>query len=112
MFHSGEPYTPYDISFIGQNDEDLKMFFYNTKMKNSGRLPAFNTLDFRLSKTWSFKKTQMNVYLNVVNVFNTENTTGYIYSAWQNSSGKWFVAEYSGSMNIPRFISPGLSFTF
>ena len=112
MFHSGEPYTPYDIAFIGQNDEDLKMFFYNTKMKNSGRLPAFNTLDFRLSKTWNFKKTQMNVYLNVVNVFNTENTTGYIYSAWQNLIGKWFVAEYSGSMNIPRFISPGLSFTF
>ena len=48
----------------------------------------------------------MNVYLNVVNVFNTENTTGYIYSAWQDLIGKWFVAEYTSSMNIPRFISP------
>lgn len=112
MFHSGEPYTPYNISFIGQTDEDQKMFFYDTKMKNSGRLPVFNTLDFRLSKTWNFKKTQMNVYLNVVNFFNTENTTGYIYSAWQDSAGKWVVAEYTSSMNIPRFISPGLTFTF
>ncbi|MGC1389614.1 MAG: carboxypeptidase-like regulatory domain-containing protein [Bacteroidales bacterium] len=112
MFHTGEPYTPYNISFIGKNDSDQEMYFFQTQVENSGRLPSYNTLDFRIAKTWNFRKLQMNIYLNIVNLFNSRNITGYGWSAWQNSTGQWFVSEYQNSMNIPRFISPGISLTF
>jgi hypothetical protein len=112
MFHTGEPYTPYNISFIGKNDMDQEMFFYHLKMENSGRLSNYSTIDFRIEKTWNFKKFQMNIYLNIVNLFNSRNITGYGWGAWQDSTGKWFVSEYQNSLNIPRFISPGLSLTF
>ena len=112
MFHTGEPYTPYNISFIGKNDMDQEMFFYQLKTENSGRLSNYSTIDFRVEKTWNFKKFQMNIYLNIVNLFNSRNITGYGWGAWQDSTGKWFVSEYQNSLNIPRFISPGLSLTF
>jgi hypothetical protein len=112
MFHTGEPYTPYNISFIGKNDADQEMFFYQTKVENSGRLSNYSTIDFRIEKTWNFKKVQMNIYLNVVNLFNSRNITGYGWGAWQDPTGKWFVSEYQNSLNIPRFISPGVSLTF
>jgi hypothetical protein len=112
MFHTGEPYTPYNISFIGKNDMDQEMFFYHLKMENSGRLSNYSTIDFRIEKTWNFKKFQMNIYLNIVNLFNSRNITGYGWGAWQDSTGKWFFSEYQNSLNIPRFISPGLSLTF
>jgi hypothetical protein len=112
MFHTGEPYTPYNISFIGKNDDDQEMFFYQTKTENSGRLSNYSTLDFRLEKTWNFKKFRVNIYLNIVNLFNSRNITGYGWSAWQDVTGKWYVSEYQNSLNIPRFISPGISLTF
>jgi hypothetical protein len=112
LFHTGEPYTPYNVSFIGKNDEDQEMFFYQTKTENSGRLPNYSTFDFRIEKTWNFKKLRMNIYLNIVNLFNSRNITGYGWSAWQDGTGKWYVSEYQNSLNIPRFISPGISLTF
>jgi CarboxypepD_reg-like domain len=112
MFYTGEPYTPYDISFIGVNDENTEIFFYETMKKNSARTPNFNTLDFRISKTWNFKRAQMNIYLNVMNLFNRENVTGMYYYAWQNNNGKRFATKDENSLNIPRFISPGISITF
>ncbi|MCX6238713.1 MAG: TonB-dependent receptor [Bacteroidia bacterium] len=112
MFYSGTTYTPYNIAFIGKTNDGQEMFFYETQMKNSGRLPSFNNWDFRISKTWYYKKAYMNVYLNVVNLFNRQNITGYGWSSWQNPSGKWYVSNYQNSLNIPRFISPGISITF
>jgi len=112
MYYSGASYTPYNISFIGKTADGQEMFFYDTQLKNSGRLPAFYTCDFRISKSWYYKKSIMNVYFNVVNLFNRQNITGYGWSSWQNSSGKWYVSKYENSLNIPRFISPGISITF
>lgn len=112
LFHTGEPYTPYNISFIGVNDNDQKMFFYDTQMKNSERVSDYSTVDIRISKTWVSKKSRLNVYLNVVNLFNRRNISGLWWESWQNRTGKWFVTKSTQSLNIPGFISPGVSLTF
>ena len=112
LFHTGEPYTPYDIAFIGINDSDQNMFFYNTEKKNSGRVSDYSTVDIRFSKTWLFKKSRLNVYLNIVNLFNRNNISGCWWESWQNPNGKWIVIKESQSLNIPMFVSPGVSITF
>jgi ferric enterobactin receptor len=112
MFYTGEPYTPFDIAFIGMDDNNQGMFFYKMGIKNSARLPNFHTVDFRFSKTWNFKRFHMNTYLNIINLFDRQNITGFNWYAWQNSSERWYVSKYENSLNIPRFISPGISVTF
>ena len=65
LFHTGEPYTPYNVSFIGQTNDDKNIAFYSSGFKNSARYPNYYSVDCKFEKLWIFKKTRMSIYLNV-----------------------------------------------
>lgn len=46
---------------------------------NSDRNPAFNRLDLRIEKMWTFVDWKLALYLDVQNVYNAENPEGIIY---------------------------------
>ena len=45
-----------------------------------GRLPAFHQLDLRVDKTFTYRRVLVNVYLDVLNVYNHQNTEAIVYS--------------------------------
>ena len=47
---------------------------------NSARLPAFHQLDLRVDKKWTYKRASFTLYLDVQNVYNSQNTEFRIYS--------------------------------
>lgn len=47
---------------------------------NSQRLPTFHQADLRLDKRWVFNKWMLTAYLDVQNIYNSPNVTGYQYS--------------------------------
>lgn len=70
-FSGGAPYTPYDVPLsslipvwdvYGQGLPDYDYL-------NAERLPAFHQLDARLDKKWFFTKFNLNLYLDVQNVY-------------------------------------------
>jgi hypothetical protein len=110
-YHTGYPYTPTSVNFIKerQNQEGI-ILFYETGKKNSERLPDFHSLDIRMEKTWYFGKNTLKAYVNIVNFYGRENLRSYYwypYSRDENSIN----FDRDTQVNIPFFISPGVSFT-
>ena len=46
----------------------------------SARLPDFHQLDLRIDKRWVYRRVSINAYLDVLNVYNHQNTEFWIYS--------------------------------
>ncbi len=67
---SGLPTTPFvDSTF----DADSNTYHPINGGFNSARLPLFHQLDVRVDKTWTFERWSLDVYLEVLNVFNIRN---------------------------------------
>lgn len=80
---SGFPYTPVvgtiknPIYSVGYPEQKYGAFFSET---NSARLPLFHQLDIRVDKQWILKRTMVNVYFDVQNVYNRLNVEAIFYS--------------------------------
>ncbi|MEQ9424927.1 MAG: carboxypeptidase-like regulatory domain-containing protein [Cyclobacteriaceae bacterium] len=112
-FHSGEPYTPTTVNFVGENFIGSGAIIYFTNgAKNSRQLPDYHTLDVRFEKKWFFKgNDQLTIYLNLVNIYNRKNTRNFYWGTTDNSIGERTIfqdkVDYFGII-----ASPGISFTF
>ena len=75
-FSGGSPYTPYDIPLSSLipvwnvNGQGLPDYDY----LNTQRLPAFHQLDGRIDKKWFFNKFNLNLYLDVQNIYAFDTT--------------------------------------
>ncbi len=71
----GRPYTPYDYdasSLVAKYDISKAGIFDYTKL-NTKRFKGYSQLDIRLDKTWFLKNMAINLYLDVKNVYASEN---------------------------------------
>ncbi len=67
---SGNPDTP----VIGATYDAAGDFYIPiTGSKNSDRLPMFHQLDFRIDKTWVYRRLTFTAYLDIQNVYNQQN---------------------------------------
>lgn len=112
-YHTGHPYTPMNITFVGDRSSDSVLVpFYEPGKKNSARLPDVHSLDVRFEKSWYFKKNKLVFYLNIVNLYNHKNIRNYWWDVYRDRTSGQLQADYQDQINIPFFISPGLTFTF
>ncbi|MCY7410427.1 MAG: TonB-dependent receptor [Chitinophagales bacterium] len=71
-FSAGSPYTPYDtvtsalIPVWDVNHQGLPDYNY----LNAERIPAYHQLDLRVDKKWFFNKFNLDLYLDIQNVYN------------------------------------------
>ncbi len=66
---SGLPYTPFATSGPQEGERDFEYY-------NQERLPTFAAFDIRLDRRWSFQSVQLDVYLDIQNLFGRANVTG------------------------------------
>jgi hypothetical protein len=110
-YHTGYPYTPTEVAFIQYRPQSEGVaLFYEAGLKNSKRLPHYQSMDLRIEKTWFFGKNQLTAYLNVINFFNRQNLRSYWWYPVQQQNGS-IIFDRESQVNIPSFISPGISFT-
>jgi outer membrane receptor protein involved in Fe transport len=70
-YSGGTPYSPYDIAASA----DINTFqvtnrgIFNYDSLNTQRLPAFHQMDLRLDKHYFFKKCNLNLYLDIQNLY-------------------------------------------
>lgn len=74
---SGNPVTPIEGSVY---DTARALYFPLYGAINSERDPAFNQLDVRVQKTFTIGSGYIAAYLDVQNVYNSANPSGYTYS--------------------------------
>jgi hypothetical protein len=99
---SGYMYTPEQYGFYDENlNSALGLLSYPP---NGSRLPLFQSLDLRVDKIWKFKWGQMDLYLDVLNVYNAGNVDGESYN--YNSTLKTWLGD------LPILPSVGLHIDF
>jgi len=112
MFYTGEPQTPVEVSFVGNTENPgKKVIFYELGEKNSSRYDDYFSLAVKVEKTWYFKRSRLNVYLNIVNITNHTNVRNYYWWPFENSQSEVYAERVTQTF-LPRFISPGIGFTF
>jgi hypothetical protein len=68
---SGNPYTPV---VDGVFDATSATYLPIEGPVNSARLPTFHQLDLRIDKTWVYRRVKVTSYLDIMNVYNAENS--------------------------------------
>ncbi|MFL5246891.1 MAG: TonB-dependent receptor domain-containing protein [Myxococcales bacterium] len=74
---TGNPDTPVVGSrYLAQDDVYLPIY----GLTNSARLPAFNQLDVRIDKIWTYDSWMLDAYLDLLNAYNHRSIEGTQYS--------------------------------
>ena len=114
-YHTGQPFTPAEVEVAGETSigSDSRIF-YNIDEKNTGRLPTYHSLNFKIDKSWILKKVEINAYLNVVNFYNRGNVRNFAFdSESNNNNGVETVTVFRDRIEyFTRFITPGISIKF
>lgn len=79
-YTTGRPYTPIDVeasTMAGREVADYDNF-------NGARYKDYNRLDLRVDKKWNFKHLSIVSYIELQNVFNTENVYQYFWNEYKN----------------------------
>ncbi len=74
---TGNPYTPCSGGVLNAAAGSYDCI---QGSPNSRRIPAFNQLDVRLDKTWTFDSYKLTAYLDVQNMYNRANADGVSYN--------------------------------
>ena len=86
---TGRPYTPFDVqrSLVKSNWDVKGVALNDYNRLNSERLGTFSQLDVRVDKVWYFKKSSLNLYMDIQNFLNKEYLGAPTLIAAQDASG-------------------------
>jgi hypothetical protein len=94
---TGRPFTPFGATGPDAGRLDFSRY-------NGERLPAFHALDVRIDRRWSFRGLQLEVYLDVQNVYDRENISEFFWNA------RTQTPEAEGSLGVLPSIGVNLEF--
>ena len=119
---SGRPYTPYDVQrSLVQGNWDVKGVALNDYSRlNAERLGTFSQLDVRVDKVWYFKRSSLNLYMDIQNFLNKEYIGQPTLIASQDAAGNLItdpnaaVPSYKGEylVNSNGFLQPSIGVIF
>lgn len=106
-FQGGSPYTPIDLEASQRNYTVVGREILDYTRLNSERLTYFNQLDIRVDKKWNFKKSTLDLFLDIQNVSLAKNPSFPSFTmkrnadntAFETTDGKPLAAD--GSNGIP-----------
>ena len=109
-FAGGAPYTPYDLAASQLSYLTLGTGVLDYNQINSQRLPFFNQLDIRIDKKINFKKSTLDVFLDIQNVTNAKSYSPDIYTFERNAANTGYSTtdgqpiQTNGSNAVPIFL--------
>jgi len=119
---SGRPYTPYDVQrSLVKGNWDVKGVALNDYSRlNAERLGTFSQLDVRVDKVWYFKRSSLNLYMDIQNFLNKEYVGQPTLIASQDAAGNLItdpnatLPSYKGEylVNSTGFLQPSIGVIF
>lgn len=105
-FVTGRPYTPDDIA--GSMDKSYWMLSQQAKpnyaLINSKRTAYFSQFDVRVDKVWYFKKSSLNIYMDIQNFLNQVQTLPSTLYVRKDANGNPITDPNNASAYLPDFI--------
>ncbi len=89
-YQGGAPYTPFDENLSRLNYLSQGVGTLNYAQLNSLRLRGFNSSDVRIDKKWNFKKTTIDLFLDVTNWYVAKNPAVPEYTFKRNAANTAF----------------------
>ncbi len=109
--HTGDPYTPSSVRIFGDSSVSDSRIYYLTRKKNSGRLPVFHSLDFRIDKRWDLKQMYLVTYAGVINVYDHHNVRQKVWKR-EIVNDKITGFTQADQVYFPQFFTLGASLEF
>ena len=88
-FQGGTPYTPYDLAASKINYLTLGMGVLDYTKTNSLRLPNYQSSDIRIDKKYNYKKTTIDVFLDITNWYGSKSVSPNVYTFESNTDGSF-----------------------
>lgn len=90
-YQGGAPFTPFDEILSRLNYQSQGQGTPDFAQINSQRLGGFNSSDLRISKRWNFKKTTLDLFLDVTNWYGARNPAIPEYTFQRNATNTGFL---------------------
>ena len=109
-YQGGVPNTPYDEVLSRANYLTLGTGILDYQQINTNRLKSFNASDIRIDKKWNFKKTTLDLYIDVTNWYLAKSPAAPIYTFKRNADNTAFLTtdgqaiQQNGSNAIPYYL--------
>ncbi|MGE0772257.1 MAG: carboxypeptidase-like regulatory domain-containing protein [Cyclobacteriaceae bacterium] len=109
-YAGASPITPFDLDASRTNYLTLGTGILDFDQVNSLRLRAFNQADIRIDKKWNLKRTTIDVFLDIQNLFNAKSTGALAYTFERNNDNTGFATtdglpvQADGSNAIPKIL--------
>ena len=106
-FAGGTPFTPYDLAISQQNYLLTGTGTLNSNLVNTNRLQSFNQLDIRVDKKINFKRTALDLYIDIQNVLGFKSQGAPSYTFKRNADNSDFLTtdgnpiKLDGSNGVP-----------
>ncbi|MEI6408023.1 MAG: TonB-dependent receptor [Bacteroidota bacterium] len=111
-YQGGAPYTPFDEEASRRNYLTVGEGILDYSRLNTKRLDNFNQLDIRIDKKWNFRRTTLDVYIDVTNVLSRANPSFPSYTFKRTADNSDFATtdgqpiKADGSNAIPYLLPP------
>ncbi len=119
---TGRPYSPFDVqrSLVKANWDVTGVALNDYSKLNTLRLGTFSQLDVRVDKVWYFKKSSLNLYMDIQNFLNKEYLGAPTLIAAQDAAGNLItdptatVPSYKADylVNSTGFLQPSIGVIF
>ena len=110
-YQGAAPLTPFDLAASQLNYLSLGTGVLDYSRFNANRLPAFHASDIRIDKKWNYKKTTLNLFIDVTNWYGATVNGMPQYTFQRTADNKSFVTTNgqpiaaNGSNAIPLILS-------
>jgi len=110
LYHSGWPETPHRVELVPREDGTVG-FITELGERNSGRHPAYNRVDLRVSRTIPVGHGSLRLFLDIMNLADHDNVRVSDKADFSQSGGKYFV-NYNDESWVPILPTLGFSWQF
>lgn len=110
-YQGAAPLTPFDLAASQLNYLSIGTGVLDYSKYNANRLPAFNASDIRIDKKWNYKKTTLNLFIDITNWYGATVSGMPQYTFQRTADNKAFLTTNgqpiaaNGSNAIPLILS-------
>lgn len=87
-YHTGDPYTETWYERVVSEDQNSYVWQKNYGAVNGKRYPPYHSLDARLTKNFHFKRWELSLYFQILNLYNRKNVHEYSFEQVTDDKGE------------------------
>ena len=101
-YHSGDPYTEAWYEEVLSGNSDLYVWQKSYGAVNGKRYPSYHSLDVRMTKNFHFKRWELSLYLQILNLYNRKNVHEYSFEQETDNKDEYHMLPACGKISYQK----------